>query len=427
MIFRLLVVAAIALSTTAAPGTATGQASLTGRWVGQILINRAVMPMEIEVSATAEEVVLYLPELIDRRALKATRKDGGLAVELPFGLGNTLLSPSPQGHVLATAPGTTAVTLRSAPRLDFVVSEVIVPTEGGPLPATLYMPAKASKSPAILLAGGATAQSRHHGSVVSWCHHFVRRNLACLVTDRRPDGSGGQGSDIERDARELRAALRYLRARPEVEPARTGIASFSRGTWPALRVASLEPDLSFLFMTSAAALSPGESEKVSAHAKIAAAKRSPSEVASVDDYYDLYFAVAAGRKSWEALDQAARAAESAPWGKFVDQPLEPAHLNFWRRNGAFSNAADMARIKVPILAMWGGDDLIVPPAVHEPLLRKYLTATKSLRAVVFPGGDHPIEVPPGTDALGNFRMPRRAPGLIDQLDSWLIDQLTAKP
>lgn len=410
--------AAIAMATGVA-----GQPSqqYDGRWVGEAFLNGASMPIELEVTGNGPtEVILYLPELVNRQSLKARSKPEGLEIDMPFGLGSQLLIPSPEGHVLATAPKSLGITVRKTPPDGFRVEEVTVQASTGGLPATLYLPAKAKQASGVVIAGGATAQSRHHVSVVAWCHHFVRRRLACLVTDRRPDASANSGrSDLERDSGELRDALNYLRSRPEVDPERVGLASFSRGGWPALRVASQDSKLAFLFASALPTLSPGESEKMSARAKITAAGRPASEIAAVVSYYDLYFDVAGGRKPWAMLDKAARRAEQASWGKFVDQPLKPEHLGFWSRNASFDNMQDFARVKAPILAVWGGSDLIVPPAVHEPLLSKHFTAAKSVETVVYRDADHPVEVQPGPDALGKFRWPSKAPGLIAKLDTWL--------
>lgn len=395
-----------------------------GRWVGEAFLNGASMPLELDVASNApSEVILYLPELINRQTVEARLKREGLEIEMPFGLGSQLLIPS-GGHILATAPESLAITVRKTPPDGVRVEEVTVQASTGELPATLYLPANADHAPGVVVAGGATAQSRHHGSVVAWCHHFVRRNLACLVTDRRKDaGKGSDRSDLERDAGELRDALAYLRSRSEVDPNRVGLASFSRGGWPALRVASQEPKLAFLFTSALPALSPGETEKMSARAKITAAQRPPSEIAAVEKYYRLYFDVAGGRKPWAMLNKAARGAEGASWAKFVDQPLKPEDLVFWRRNAVFNNRQDFARIKAPVLAVWGGDDLIVPPAVHEPLVRKGFAAARSIETIVYPNADHPVEIQPGPDAFGKFRWPSRAPGLIAKLDSWLQHQL----
>lgn len=420
-----ILAAALAL---AAPAGAAARDGIAGRWIGEAWLREDRMPIELQLRQSGDSLSaeLMLPEMIWRSQVEAAALPDGVEVSLPFGLGPIPLDLSEPGHVLASRPDGLRITLRRAPDRPYSVEEMTVPTPAGPLAATLYLPSDAQNLPGIVLAGGALAESRHHRSVAAWCHHFVRRRIACLVADRRPDGSGPAGtSDLDRDARELALAIRFLRDHDSVDGGRVGLAGFSRGGWAALRAAGEDRSLAFLLLVAAPALSPAATEWRSIRARMEAAGRTADEIAQARRYHDLYFDVAAGRLPWPLLDRAARAVEGTELGEFLDQPLEPVHLDFWRRNAAFDNAADLPRIAAPVLALWGAADLVVPPGTHEPLLRAGLRAAGSVDTLVFANADHSLEVQPGADALGVWRWPSRAPRLVPALDEWLVAHLGA--
>lgn len=421
----LVLAAAIAL---AAPWSAAAQDGVEGRWIGEAWLREDRMPIELQLRQSGDSLSaeLMLPALIWLSEVEAAAQPDGVELTLPFGLGPIPLDVSGRRHVLATRPDGPRVTLRRAPDRPYSVQEMMIPSATGALAATLYMPAEAQNVPGIVLAGGALAESRHHRSVAAWCHHFVRRRIACLVTDRRPDGSGPPGaSDLERDARELAVAVQFIREHDLVDAERVGLAGFSRGGWSALRAAARDRRLAFLLLVAAPSLSPADTERRSVRARMEAAGRTSEEIAEADRYYELYFDVAAGRRPWPLLDRAARAVEGTELGEFLDQPLESGHLEFWRRNAAFDNAGDLPRIAAPVLALWGAGDLVVPPSTHEPLLRAGLRAVRSVDTLIFRDADHSLEIQPGRDALGVWHWPSRAPGLVATLDQWLTAQLGA--
>lgn len=409
----LAVIAFLAASAAAAQNS--------GRWAGEAWLREARMPMELELRQEGGEIAaeLMLPDLVWRAEVDAAAVAGGVEVTMPFGLGPVRLLLAEGGHVLASPADGLRITLRRIPDIPYRTEEVEIGSSAGPLPATLYVPGEAAAVPGVVLAGGALAESRHHPSVTAWCHHFVRRRIACLVADRMPDGAG-DGADLARDADQLAEAVAWLRGRNFVAADRVGIAGFSRGNWPAVRVAAADPGVAFLLLVAPPAFPPAETEAISIGARMEAAGRPDEEIAQAQRYYELYFATAAGERPWRDLDRAARAVEGTVIGEFLDQPLRPADLAFWRRNGRFDNAADFPRIRAPVLAVWGEEDLVVPPEVHQPRLRAALRSTPSIETLVLPAADHSIERQPGPNALGVWRWPSRAPRLLAVLDEWLL-------
>ncbi len=409
------------LALCAAAASAQQPEPVAGYWRGEALLNGDRMPLDLAVEETQSGLSGYLrlPEMIWAAEVQVKADGDGLVVAMPFGLGDTPLRLAADGQVLASGEGGPRFTLRRIKPPAIVRTPVVVPSPGGPLQGVFYAPEAASSAPAVVVAGGATQAEHDHGGVVAWCEFFVRRNIACLAHDRRPEGLSA-AADLLGDAEDLASAVRLLRSRPEVDAGRVGLFAASRGAWPAMRVAAADPRIAFVLLSAPSAYTPAEAERISAVERARRAGRPEDQLRAIAAYYDLYFAAARDRSRWPELDRAARAAESAPWGEFVDQPLKPEHLDWWGRNADFDNAADFARIRAPVLAVWGERDVIVPPQSHRPRLEQ---AAPGVRTRVFPAADHPIETQSGPDAFGTWRWPRRAPGLVETIDAWLAERL----
>lgn len=421
--WRELSVIAVLQAAMVAPAFAAEPSVVEGYWRGEVLLNGDRMPADLEVRGDGAK--LFLPDLVWAAEVEARATASGISVEFPFGLGRQELE-SLGGRVLASA-GTPATTLRRTAAPGYRREAVLVPSPAGPLKARLYVPAGDRPRPAVVIAGGATQGAHDNPGLDAWCDFYVRRGLVCLTTDRRPEAAPeSPPSDLAADAEDLAAAVELVRGRPETDPKRVGLFGISRGAWPALRVAADDPSVRFLVLSAPSASSPGEAEVVHVEARMRRDGVADAQIRAALDYYRLYMDAARRPALWPRLNAAARAAEKEPWGKYVDQPLKPEHMTFWRRNADFSNAADFRRLRTPVLAVWGADDVIVPPAAHRPVLQERLAAVP-LETAVYPAANHPIETQPGPDRLGVWRWPTRGAGLLAKLETWLGEQVGTQP
>ncbi len=141
------------------------------------------------------------------------------------------------------------------------------------------------------------------------------------------------------------------------------------------------------------------------------------------------FEVVAGRKPWSAFAPLAIEAASKPWAKFLDVPAKEGDLDWWRRN-QYDPAATLRRLRCPVLALFGENDGLVPPATNVPLMRQYLeeAGNDDVSILVFPGVGHGCELP--RRLVGDdWKWPssfwvwaRRAPGFYDAIDHWLRER-----
>ena len=78
------------------------------------------------------------------------------------------------------------------------------------------------------------------------------------------------------------------------------------------------------------------------------------------------FEVAYQRKTWKQFEPILLTAREKPWAKFLQLPASEADLAWWRRN-EFDPAETLRKLRCPVLAMFGADDPLVPPASNVPL------------------------------------------------------------
>lgn len=149
--------------------------------------------------------------------------------------------------------------LGSAPA-DASTREVVVPSAGARLAGTLVLPAAGGPHPGVVLLTGAGGETRDEYRAIA--DRFARAGLVTLVTDKR--GAGASTGDPGYSYRELvadaRAALAFLRRRPEVGREPLALWGLSEGGFIAPLVAAAEPEVAALAVVSASGVSGARQE-----------------------------------------------------------------------------------------------------------------------------------------------------------------------
>ena len=184
--------------------------------------------------------------------------DGSLSCQ--FYQGNDTL-PCSMREVTALKPRLPLPALaRQTPRPPFPYRVLDVKIDNAPahlsLAGTLSLPNEAGRHGAVLLLGDSEARDRDgtragHKPFLVLADHLTRAGVAVLRLDAR--GVGGSGTsgpspgaaDLEGDAR---AALAFLRARPEIDPRRIGLLGHGFGSVVAARTATHDRTVAFVVL-----------------------------------------------------------------------------------------------------------------------------------------------------------------------------------
>jgi uncharacterized protein len=132
--------------------------------------------------------------------------------------------------------------------------EVRIPVRDTELAGTVYVPREPGPHPAVVFVHGAGRGSR--SGLADQAEYLARAGIIALVYDKRTVGYSFANRDFDLLAEDALAAVRLVRERPEVDPARVGLWGVSEGGWVVPIAAARSPGVAFAILVSAANVSP---------------------------------------------------------------------------------------------------------------------------------------------------------------------------
>jgi uncharacterized protein len=290
--------------------------------------------------------------------------------------------------------------------------------DGVTLAGTLTLPHGDGPHPAIVLLSGSGPQDRDETLLpVAQMKPFAliadalgRAGVAVLRFDDRGVGhstgdfASATTSDFTADAR---AAVAYLRSRPEVDPARVGALGHSEGGLEVAAMAAADPSLAFVVAMAGPAV-PGVEVLVAQSEAIArAAGKSEHEVAQTGKLERTVLEAVRDGRTDEARASLVTALGEAWDGLTADEQRQAGTRDSYVQANAETQlqalqspwvteflqtdpGADWREARVPILALYGGKDVQVLAEQNAPALAEELaTDARSLSAIVIiPDANH---------------------------------------
>lgn len=276
------------------------------------------------------------------------------------------------------------------------------------LRATVTLPGRVSASPGIVLIGGSGPSDRHNDGFFDLLRdHLAQAGVAVLAYDKR--GAGRSAGDwatatVDDLAADAAAAVATLQAHPQVIPGTVGVLGHSEGGWVALRLCARRGSPRHLILNSCPAVSFTESE---IHA-LTSAGAEPDKAAAL--MRQLTAAVQAGHEYPEG-QRILAAYQHEPWYPAVAADGFSLDATAWsqlRAWGHYDPGTDLDRLTTPTLAIFGGNDPLVP--VEASIARLRGTSGRTARPqqiTVFPDASHRLQ------ARSN-----PAPGYLTCLSTW---------
>ena len=400
-------------------------ADLVGRWEGALRIGEASLPLVVRVSQGADGLVAVMDSPAqgarDMPITGLTETGGTVRFAIPSvggrfegarsADGSTWTGSWSQGgaslpliltRVAATAevaaPAAPARPQTPVPPFPYEAEDVTFANAGADitLAGTLTMPEGDGPFPAVVLLTGSGAQDRDetilgHKPFAVWADALTRRGVAVLRYDDRGVGGSGGGSNDDTTAdfaTDARAAMDYLRTRPEIDANRIGLMGHSEGGSTALIATSQGAPAAFVVMIAGPALS-GAALLPEQYARITSAAGASAEQAGEIRRVraEIMDALVRNKEDRAAAAQAVEAILAAAGVPEPARGREVAGLSsgWYRYFAAYDPAPALSALRMPLLAIYGGKDLNVPADLNAPVVSRL---KPDATVVVLPGLNH---------------------------------------
>jgi dienelactone hydrolase len=297
--------------------------------------------------------------------------------------------------VLGGSPSAAAAPAGSAPvpaPAGLTATEVSFAGSGGLIlhGTVLALPrARTPRPGVVLITGSGTGVPREH--LLTEATEFARRGIAVLIYDKRSVGYSQLHRSYSQLADDALGGVRALRARPGVDPAKVGVWGLSEGGWVAPLAASRSTAVAFVIVVGGNAMPPIRQQTWSEQTRL----RGKGVSGSLLDH---------GKRHFSRL--------GADAGLFAEARYDAQGV--------------LARLRQPLLGVWGDHDLQTPPGDNPPLFAQALRRGGNLHYTFryFTDADHAAhETPDG----GVTRGAALAPGYADLVGSWVREVTDGRP
>ncbi len=318
-------------------------------------------------------------------------------------------------------------------RIYFREEEILFTNGSVRLAGSLIRPAGGQRHAAVLFVPASTAMAtREMARPVA--QYFAFHGVSCLIYDKR--GTGASEGDWLRVgfgelADDALSAVRFLRARHEIEPKRVGLWGGSQGGWIVALAASRSPDVAFIMSQSGPGVTPEEQELYRNESFLRADGFSEEDIGKAMALVRQRYQWSRGGEGWETLSIADRAARKELWYPYIGAlgNRENPFWRFWELIRDYDPLPALEKVRCPVLAVFGQRDTFVP------VEKSALTWERSLKRAgntdvtikILPDADHSlIEVKSG--GLKELpRLRRFVPNAFALQKDWLLKHVGVTP
>ena len=313
---------------------------------------------------------------------------------------------------------------------------------------TLTLPRQGGPFPAVLLVTGSGQQDRDethkgHRPFLVLADYLTRRGVAVLrVDDREMGGTTGSAAyaTSEEFAADVLSGVEYLKVQREINPDQIGLVGHSEGGLISPIAASKSEDVAFVVMMAGPGI-PGDEVLYRQDALLSRANGASGEtITRYRAFQQRMFAVLktesdnaiAETKIRKIVDEEMAGLSEQEQEKLATKTIVVDHRYNRTHRGELSPwfrfflkhdpRATLRRVKCPVLAIFGENDLFVPPAAHLAATEEAVRAGGNTRSVVIqlPGLNHMFQTAT-TEAAEKYRE-TIAPIALQTIGDWIEQQ-----
>lgn len=294
------------------------------------------------------------------------------------------------------------------------------------LAATITYPnTTAEKYPLVIFVPGAGERTREN-AYKDYIKLLPYYGVATLAYDKRGCGESGgnlRNSSFNDLADDLAALVKQVGKHPKIDPNNIGLLGVGQATYVMPIAANQLNDLRFMVMISAATHSLETQEYQATARRMKADGMIPAHVKEALAYQKKMFAYLRGETDSLLLQQAADKLKDKVWADYVTDFNRKEYIGWWRKHHDFDPKPYLQNVKVPMLAFYGTQDVLLDVDKHEKTLRQIMAkqpADSVSKIVVYPQANHFLIM---GENRGDFQFSEiigYAPGMFNTLNEWIV-------
>jgi pimeloyl-ACP methyl ester carboxylesterase len=410
---------------------------LDGHWTGAMTREGKSWAVNLDIESSAKNKIV-LVDLVDYGlyalpfSLSAESNRLRLERKQPTGP-SVLFEGIVEGETFAgnfSGLGVTApFVLKRTKALPSVLKEEEVTFRNGEvtLAGTVLIPLGPGPHPALVCTHGSGPEGRERAAYHSNGYFFARLGFVTLIYDKRGVGSSTgdfQTASLENLADDAVAGVHLLQTRKDVVWRSIGMTGVSQGGWISPLAATRSPDVAFILVISPAGINPMDQSVFSVENTLKKAGFSLEVVNTASNLRNRLYAMVRTGKFDDNFIADIEKVNKEPWFKLTGLPYPvPATISEGeRRFLLFEPIPIWERVRVPVLALWGEDDLSVPATKSKDLVAQALARARNrdFTFKIFPHADHTLSVIRSPSDAWDF--PRAAAGSRQLMADWLLRQ-----
>jgi pimeloyl-ACP methyl ester carboxylesterase len=333
------------------------------------------------------------------------------------------------------------------------VEEVTFNTDSVKITGTLTVPQGDGRHPAVVLITGSGAHNRDE-DILGFkpfriiADYFTRHGLAVLRCDDRGVGgsTGSKALSTTADhAEDVISELKFLRGRPDINPAQIGLCGHSEGGIIAPMVAAKSKVVAFIVLIAGPAVTGDRLILFQLEALMRGGGASEEQIrTTLDQQKRVHDCVRTGR-GWDLLAEEFRKeiassfsslppgtrkgiADSAAFvNSNVETKLAAAQAPWFRYFIEFDPVPALQRVSCPVLALFGALDMQVPVSLNREPMQEALakSKTKDWKIEVLPKANH-LFLTAVTGSPAEYATLERkfVPGFLELMTGWITKRVS---
>lgn len=283
--------------------------------------------------------------------------------------------------------------------------DIAVQSGGEQIAATLICPSKEGPFPCIVITHGSEAGVRPQYR--KFAQRFIDRGFSVVVYDKRGCGDSTgtyvEAPDLQVPAGDMVACVEAVAKNDLVDASRIGVFGVSQGGWVGPLAASKSNLISFVIMISGPSISPLEQNLFDKGNQLKGGGYDEDEIENVTNLRRLVWTYLTNGDGKEEAQKAWDEAKSESWFRAFKnqipmgdrvQLLRHPRLTHFAAHSRYDPEPTLRALQVPVLAVYGNSDTIVPAKRCADLLDSFFQdERKSLLTIKrIEGADHGIRV-----------------------------------